>query len=76
MRDLIEKLYEDVRERAKAHHVPTYEAVKVFFEGYEHHKAMHGSFRDHPQYFDVMKGRYLFMHDRAIKFIENYEVKK
>jgi len=75
MKDLFEHLYEDVMAQAKKNNVSIAKTMETFLHAYDKHKAQHGSFRDHPEYTDAMKGRYRYMHDKAIKYI-NTEVQK
>jgi len=75
MKDLFEILYEDVMAEAKKNDVSTSKTMKVFFSSYDRHKAQHGSFVNHPEYNDAMKGRYQYMHDKAIAYVDS-EVEK
>jgi len=75
MKKLFERLWEDVISETEKNNVPISKTMGVFFHAYEQHKACHGSFVNHPEYNDAMKGRYRYMHDKAIKYI-NTEVQK
>jgi len=43
-------------ETARKNKVPEQRTMRVFFHAYEQHKAQHGSFANHPEYNDAMKG--------------------
>jgi len=75
MRDLFERMYEDMYKVAEKNNVSMSKAFGVFIHAYDKHKAQHGSFKGHPEYNDAMEGRYRYMRDQAIKYI-NSEVKK
>ena len=72
MKDLFERLYDDVLKEAQNKQVPKARVIEVFLRAYERHKAQHGSFKHHPEYHKVMTGRYQWMHDQTIQFINRY----
>ena len=73
--ELFNELYADVMAKARANSVSRCETMKVFLGAYQEHKDMpeHGSFKHHPEYDKAMSGRYRFMHDKAIKYIEAHK---
>lgn len=71
--DLFDRLKEDVRHQARLARVNHVKAFMVFMEAYQEHKRQHGSFKNHPEYTKAMTGRYHYMHDKAMDYI-NAEV--
>lgn len=71
--DLLERLYREVSNEAIKQGVSTVRVGQVFMDAYEEHKRQHGSFKHHPKYTTAMTGRYLFMKDRAMKYIEEHK---
>jgi len=67
--DLFERLHSDIVTKALVNEVSLVRTMDVFMHSYEQHKAQHGSFRNHPEYADAMKGRYQYMYDKAIAYI-------
>ena len=70
---LYTKLIKDVQVQAKANRVSSLDAIRAFMDAYEDHKRQHGSFRHHPEYADAMNGRFRYMHDKAIKYIQEHK---
>ena len=70
MKDLYERLYEDVIVKAREAGIPRTLVVRYFMDAYERHKHQHGSFKNHPEYNEKMNGRYLWQHDQTLKYIE------
>ena len=73
MKDLFERLYEDVMQKAKERGVSRVETMKCFMESYERHKQINGSYKNHPRYGEVMKQRYEYIHSETVKFIDGHK---
>jgi hypothetical protein len=68
--DLFDRLKEDVRHQAREARVDPARAFIIFLGAYQKHKNQHGSFKNHPEYTDAMTGRYHYMHNKAIEYIQ------
>ena len=74
--DLFERLYHEVRAEAVQHGISRAKVSRVFMDAYQEHKNQHGSFKNHPEYTTAMTGRYLYMHDKAMKYIQEHKNEK
>ena len=73
IKDLYQRLYEDVMLQAQEHKVSRGRITKIFLEAYEEHKHIHGSFKHSSKYQEDMSARYHFMHQKAIQYIKSAE---
>jgi hypothetical protein len=68
---LRDRFQDEARKVAKLVELGSSRVLGAFTRAYEEHKAIHGSYKYDPEYNKKMSGRYVFMYERVMDFLDS-----